>query len=102
MPWRVGNKATQQAPDTFLQRPLGDRPWTVLMVDGIQVGGHLVAVALGIDNAGCKPILGLAEGATENNAVVKSLLTDWVERGFTIPEGQGLSAVIDGAKNEST
>lgn len=91
-------RATHQALDTFLRRPLGDRTWTVLMVDGFRVGGHLVVVALGIDDAGCKRILGLAEGATENSAVVKSLLTDLVERGFTIPEGQGLLAVIDGAK----
>ncbi|NMP25248.1 transposase, partial [Sulfobacillus harzensis] len=83
---------------TFMQRSLGDRIWTVLMVDGIRVGGHLVVVALGIDDAGTKRILGLAEGATENSAVVKSLLTDLMERGFTIPEGQGLLAVIDGAK----
>lgn len=27
----------------------GCRPWVVLMVDGIRVGGHLVGVALGID-----------------------------------------------------
>jgi putative transposase len=82
-------RATQQALDKFLRRPLGDRTWTILIVDGIRVDGHLV-VALGIDDAGCKRILGLAEGATENSAVVKSLLTDLVERGFTIPEGQGL------------
>ena len=68
------------------------------MVDGIRVGGHLVVVALGIDDAGTKRILGLAEGATENSAVVKSLLTDLMECGFTIPEGHGLLAVIDGAK----
>ncbi len=91
-------RATQQALETFMQRSLGDRIWTVLMVDGIRVGGHLVVVALGIDDAGTKRILGLAEGATENSAVVKSLLTDLMERGFTIPEGHGLLAVIDGAK----
>jgi putative transposase len=81
-----------------MQRSLGDRIWTVLMVDGIRVGGHLVVVALGIDDAGTKRILGLAEGATENSAVVKSLLTDLMERGFAIPQGHGLLAVIDGAK----
>jgi transposase-like protein len=91
-------RATQQALDTFLHRPLDDRVWVVLMVDGLRVGGHLVVVALGIDDAGTKRILGLAEGATENSAVVKSLLTDLMERGFTIPEGYGLLTVIDGAK----
>jgi putative transposase len=77
-------------------RPLDDRTWVVLMVDGIRVGGHLVVVALGIDQAGHKQILGLAEGATENSAVVTSLLTDLVERGFV--HADGILAVIDGAK----
>lgn len=40
----------------------------------------------------------MAEGATENSTVVKSLLTDLVERGFMIPEGHGLLVVIDGVK----
>ncbi len=82
-------RATQQALDTFLHRPLGDRTWMVLMVDGIRVGGHLVMVALGIDTLGHKRILGLAEGATENSTVVKSLLTDLVDRGFVIPADHG-------------
>jgi putative transposase len=89
-------RATRQALETFLSRRLDDRTWVVLMVDGIHVGGHLVVVALGIDRDGGKQILGLADGATENSAVVKSLLTDLVDRGFAVPEGA--LAVIDGAK----
>ena len=67
------------------------------MMDGIRVGGHLVVV-LGIDDQGHKRILGLTEGASENSTVVTSLLTGLVDRGFAIPEGHGLLAVIDGAK----
>lgn len=89
-------KATRQALDTFMGRRLDDRTWVVLMIDGIHVGPHLAVVALGIDQEGHKQILGLAEGATENSAVVKSLLTDLVERGFAIPDR--FLAVIDGAK----
>ena len=89
-------RATRQALETFLARRLDTHTWVVLMVDGIHVGGHLVVVALGIDRDGGKQILGLADGATENSAVVKSLLTDLVDRGFAVPEGA--LAVIDGAK----
>jgi len=89
-------RATRQALDAFTGRRLDDRTWVVLMIDGIHVGGHVVVTALGIDAAGHKQILGLAEGATENHAVVTSLLTDLVERGLAIP--QGALAVIDGAK----
>lgn len=56
----------------------------------------MAVAALGIDADGGKQILGLAEGATENSAVVTSLLTDLVERGLAIP--QGALAVIDGGK----
>jgi transposase-like protein len=91
-------RATQQALDKFLHRSLDDRTWVGLMVDGIRVGGHLVVVALGIDAQGHKRILGLAEGATENSTVVKSLLADLVDRGFGSPADQSLLAVIDGAK----
>lgn len=75
---------------------LDDRTGVVLMIDGIRVGRHLVVVALRIDQAGHKQILGLAEGATENSTVVNSLLTDLVERGFA--HADGVLAVIDGAK----
>lgn len=89
-------QATRQALDTFMARRLDDRTWVVLMIDGIRVGRHLVVVALGIDQSGHKQILGLAEGATENSTVVKSLLTDLVERGFAHTDG--VLAVIDGSK----
>ena len=91
-------RATQQALNKSLHRSLDDRTWVGLMVDGIRVGGHLVVVALGIDAQGHKRILGLAEGATENSTVVKSLLTGLVDRGFASPGDQGLLAVIDGVK----
>ena len=89
-------RATRQALATFMERRLDDRTWVVLMIDGIHVGDHVAVAALGIDADGDKQILGLAEGATENRAVVTSLLTDLVERGLAIP--QGALAVIDGGK----
>jgi putative transposase len=46
-----------------------------LMVDGIRVAEHCCVVALGITLDGTKVPLGLAEGATENAAVVGELLS---------------------------
>ena len=60
--------------------------WVALTIDGIRVGHHPV-LALVIDKAGRKRILGLAEAATESCTMVKSLLIDWVERGLAIPNG---------------
>lgn len=68
----------------------------VLMIDGVDVGGHTVVVVLGIDTGGKKHILGLRQGATENTVVVKGLLEELVERGLRT-EGSML-VVIDGAK----
>ena len=41
----------------------------MLLIDEVQVGGHCIAVALGIDKTGDKHPLGLWEGATENTTV---------------------------------
>ncbi len=53
-------------------------------------------VALGIGCDGCKTVLGLREGATENATVVGALLSDLVERGlgFSTPR----LYILDGAK----
>lgn len=81
---------------TWLTRPLGDRHFPIVMIDGIHLGDHLVLIALGIDLEGKKQVLGLREGDTENGQVVRSLLRDLVERGLD-PERARLF-VIDGAK----
>ena len=68
----------------------------VLYVDGIIFGEHHVLVAVGVDTEGNKHVLGLAEGASENQVVVRGLLADLVERGVK-PDRRYLF-VIDGSK----
>ena len=68
----------------------------VLYVDGIIFGEHHVLVAVGVDTEGNKHVLGLAEGASENQVVVRRLLEDLVERGVK-PDRRYLF-VIDGSK----
>ena len=68
----------------------------VLYVDGIVFGDHHVVVAVGVDQEGRKHVLGLAEGASENQVVVRGLLEDLVERGVK-PDRRYLF-VIDGSK----
>ncbi len=53
-------------------------------------------VALGVDSGGCKHVLGLREGSSENSQVVTDLLNDLVERGVG-PDRLRLF-VIDGSK----
>jgi transposase-like protein len=78
------------------ERKLRDLNLVALLIDGIEIGQQVLVVALGIENSGQKHVLGLWQGATENTAVVKSLLEDLVERGLK-PDRRYLF-VIDGAK----
>ena len=80
----------------WLTTPLGDRHFPIVMIDGINLGDHVVLIALGIDFEGKKQVLGLREGNTENSRVAKALLQDLVERGLD-PDRARLF-VIDGAK----
>jgi transposase-like protein len=66
------------------------------MLDGVEKGGVTIVVALGISTEGKKSILGIIEGGTENNAIVKSLFEDIIARGLRtdIPR----LYVVDGAK----
>ena len=87
---------TTQQMTTWLTTPLGDRHFPIVMIDGIQLGDHLILIALGIDCDGKKQVLGLREGDTENGQVARALLRDLIERGLD-PERARLF-VIDGAQ----
>jgi len=72
--------------------------WDILIVyvDGIVFGEYHAIAAIGVDAKGSKHVLGLREGATENQVVAKALLEDLVERGLN-PERRRLF-VIDCSK----
>jgi putative transposase len=88
--------ATAKKAEELFSRSLVSLELAVLMLDGVDVGGHAVVIALGIDTKGVKHILGLRQGATENAAVAKGLLEELVERGLALE--QPVLVVIDGAK----
>jgi len=89
-------EASEEALRTLCERRFEGAEFLILYIDGVHAGRHQVIVAVGVDSQGCKHILGLAEGATENAVVVKGLLEDLVERGIN-PE-QPYLFVIDGSK----
>ncbi len=66
------------------------------MLDGIEIAEHTVVVALGITTDRQKQVLGLWEGATENAAVCRALLTHLIERGLRVDDG--ILVVMDGSK----
>ena len=88
--------ATQETFTTMMSRDLSTLSLCALVIDGIHVGEHLVAVALGVDESGEKHVLGLHEGATENGAVCAALIEDLIARG--VRSDRAMLFVIDGSK----
>jgi hypothetical protein len=72
------------------------RPLAVLMIDGKQLHGECVIIALGVDLQGKKHTLGLVQGATatENSVVVQQFLDDLIERG--LDAARPMLIVLDG------
>ena len=87
-------RATGELLQPLLQRPL--TRMLVLYLDAIVLGSHAILVALGVDAAGRKHVLGLREGATANATVTTALLEDLVARGLDV--SAGILVVIDGGK----
>ena len=88
--------ATTDAMAELLACDLSGLETAVLMIDGLNVAGEMVVVALVITADGTKVPVGLRLGDTENTVVVKDLLADLVDRGLRFEHG--ILAVLDGSK----
>ena len=80
----------------LLERRLDDKDFLIIYIDGLQFGDHCVIGAVGVDTEGHKRVLGIQEGATENNAACRDLLQKLVDRG--LDPGLQRLFVIDGGK----
>ena len=78
------------------ERRFDDANILVIYIDGIQFGDCHVIVAIGVDSAGHKHVLGIREGSSENSRVAIDLLNDLVDRG--IKADRLRLFVIDGSK----
>ncbi len=87
---------TRTALGELMARDLSEIRLCALLGDGIELAGHTVVVAVGIDHDGRKHVLGLKEGSTENGTVCAGLLSELVERGLDVSEG--ILLVLDGGK----
>jgi hypothetical protein len=88
--------ATTAAVAELLEADLAGLDTAVLMIDGLNVAGEMIVVALVITADGTKVPVGLRLGDTENSVVVKDLLADLVDRGLRFEHG--ILAVLDGSK----
>jgi putative transposase len=89
-------RASAQEVERLAQRRFDDERFTVIFIDAQPYAGEMMVVALGITTAGEKRLLGLRQGATENAAVVTSLLEELRERG--VRTDLPTLFVLDGAK----
>lgn len=102
--------ASEQQFKQLCERRFDEINIAAVYIDGIQFGDCHVIVALGVDSGGCKHVLGLREGSSENSRVATDLLNDMVGRGvkqdrlrlFVIDGSRALRCAIDavyGSKN---
>lgn len=80
----------------LLTRRLDDFDVIAMMVDGIEIAGQAVVVALGIDRGGKKQVLGLRQGSTENGPLCTGLLQEILDRGLKLR--QRVLFAVDGGK----
>ena len=76
--------------------PLDGMNLVALLLDGVQLGGQCLVVALGVAADGRKHALGVWDGSTENAAVCESLLTNLQSRGLRTD--RSLLVILDGSK----
>jgi putative transposase len=89
-------EASREKVKQLMERPLGELRLCAVLIDGTPFKDRQMIAALGISCDGSKTVLGIREGATENTAVVSSLLSELVERGldFSVPR----LYILDGGK----
>lgn len=80
----------------WMARSLVDLDIWAVFIDGIHFGEHVALCALGVDATGVKHVLGIWEGATENEVACKAMLENLVARGLTANRSRLF--IIDGSK----
>jgi putative transposase len=93
---REAIEASAQQLRELAERRFDDLDLLVLFIDGLRLGRYHVIAAVGVDHQGHKHVLGIKEGASENETVVTELLQDLVARG--VKPGRRRLYVIDGSQ----
>lgn len=89
-------KKSREYLNEFNTRRFPGKIFWALMIDGIAIGGDVVAVVLGVDTEGNKHFLGISQGSTENSVIVAECLNHLSEREIQFTDR--VVAVLDGAK----
>ena len=89
-------QATRDRLADFRSRPLDDRRFVVVYIEGFSFADETLVGALGVDENGVKVPLSVIHGTTENKAVCMKLLNNLEDMGFD--PNDGVLFVIDGGK----
>jgi putative transposase len=87
---------TTQALEQYRSRRFDTHNFIGLLIDGLNVGGEMMLVAMGITDKGEKIVLDFVQSATEHHGPIKNMLLHLKERRFKAEDG--LLCVIDGSK----
>src|SRR5207237_2108937 len=93
---REAMEASEAALQQLLERRFDDVELLIIYIDGMRFGDQCVLAAVGVDIQGCKHVLALREGATENAEAAKDLLQHLVEHG--VDPARRRLFIIDGSK----
>jgi len=93
---RAVKGASEASLRQLMERSFNEHDILAVYIDGIEVAGHHVVAAVGLDDTGEKHLLGLVRGSSENAGVVKDLLQSLLKRG--IDASVQRLFVIDGSK----
>jgi putative transposase len=94
---RAFRRASQKDLDSINGADLSTHRFVGILIDGTNLGGRTVVVAVGLTAEKEKIPVGLKEGDTENAHVVKDLLSSLMGRNFTFA-AESILAVLDGGK----
>jgi transposase-like protein len=89
-------EASAQRLQAFQERPLADKEFVGLLVDGKTIAKQQMIIALGITADGEKMLLDFVQATTENAKSVQELFRRLLDRGFD--PADGILVVIDGAR----
>ena len=88
--------ASEEKLKELMERSFAGADILAVYIDGIEISGHHIVAAVGLDESGAKHLLGIVRGSSENARVVKDLLESLVKRG--IDASRKRLFVIDGSK----
>lgn len=89
-------KESRKSLNEMNQRKFEGKEFFALFIDGVNFGGDMVVVALGVDMQGNKHFIGISQGSTENAEIVSDLLGSIAER--KIKFSHKVICVLDGSK----